>query len=170
MSKWRLGYRVPWLLVHSGFQCCLQTARILKLWYKLFLCCLSTWILTTCNFLPSACYWFHNADSTAYSNAYFGQGSTIIIALDNVGCTGSEASLFSCSRTTSHNCGHTQDAGVQCVTREYIHNSSSLSTMRVLLLDYCRLYSWHNTASWWDIFPRESGSVCKWIVEYSVQP
>ena len=110
------------------------------------------------------------ADSTAYLNAHFGQGSTIIIAMDNVGCSGSEASLFSCSHSTSHNCGHNEDAGVQCVSRESNHNSSSLSTMKFLLLNYCRLYSWHNTASWWDIFPRESGSVCKWIVEYSVQP
>ena len=60
------------------------------------------------------------ADSTAYSGAHFGQGSTIIIAMDNVGCTGSEASLFSCAHTTSHDCGHHEDAGVQCVPREYI--------------------------------------------------
>ena len=59
------------------------------------------------------------ADSTAYSNAHFGQGSTIIIAMDNVACTGSEATLFSCTHTTSHNCGHHEDAGVQCVPREF---------------------------------------------------
>ena len=60
------------------------------------------------------------ADSTAYSNAHFGQGSTIIIAMDNVGCSGSEATLFSCTHSTSHNCGHHEDAGVQCVPRECI--------------------------------------------------
>ena len=60
------------------------------------------------------------ADSTAYGNAFFGQGSDINIAMDDVGCTGSEASLFSCAHTTNHNCGHTEDAGVQCVTRECI--------------------------------------------------
>ena len=38
---------MSWLLVHSGFQCCLQTARILKLWYKLSLCCLSAWMFAT---------------------------------------------------------------------------------------------------------------------------
>ena len=62
------------------------------------------------------------ADSTAYSNAHFGQGSTIIIAMDNVACTGSEATLFSCTHTTSHNCGHHEDAGVQCVPREFFFN------------------------------------------------
>ena len=60
------------------------------------------------------------SDSTAYSSAHFGQGSTIIIAMDDVGCTGSEASLFSCTHTTSHSCTHAEDAGVQCVQREYI--------------------------------------------------
>ena len=38
--------------------------------------------------------------------------------MDNVGCTGSEATLFTCTYTTSHNCTHAQDAGVQCVPRE----------------------------------------------------
>ena len=110
-------------------------------------------------------------DSTAFSSAHFGQGSTIIIAMDDVGCTGSEATIFSCTHTTSHNCGHNEDAGVQCVTREYIHNCFSLSTMRFKLPNHRRLHSWYNTTCWWDIFyPRESGSVCKWIVEYCVQP
>ena len=61
------------------------------------------------------------ADSTAYGNAFFGQGSDINIAMDDVGCTGSEASLFSCAHTTNHNCGHHEDAGVQCVTREQLY-------------------------------------------------
>ena len=64
-------------------------------------------------------------DSTAFSSAHFGQGSTIIIAMDDVGCTGSEATIFSCTHTTSHNCGHNEDAGVQCVTRECIPFFSS---------------------------------------------
>ena len=60
-----------------------------------------------------------HADSTAYSSAYFGQESTIIIAMDDVACTGSEATLFSCPHISSHNCTHAQDAGIQCVPREY---------------------------------------------------
>ena len=70
------------------------------------------------------------ADSTAYSNAHFGQGSTIIIAMDNVACTGSEATLFSCTHTTSHNCGHHEDAGVQCVPREFFFIPLCMSVMQ----------------------------------------
>jgi deleted-in-malignant-brain-tumors protein 1 len=51
----------------------------------------------------------------AYGTANFGQGIGHIW-LDNVGCTGYESSLFSCSHSGvgSHNCGHSEDAGVRC--------------------------------------------------------
>ena len=51
--------------------------------------------------------------ATAYRNAYFGEG-TGFIYLDDVSCTGTESSLFSCSYTSNHNCGHHEDAGVRC--------------------------------------------------------
>ena len=52
---------------------------------------------------------------SALSNAAFGQGSGDII-LDNVQCVGTETDLFSCPSNgpLSHNCGHGEDAGVQC--------------------------------------------------------
>ena len=58
---------------------------------------------------------------SAPGNAHFGQG-TGRIWLDEVGCTGSEDSLFDCNHGTwgDHNCyhcndcSHSEDAGVVC--------------------------------------------------------
>ena len=55
----------------------------------------------------------------AYENAHYGQGTGPIL-LDNVACSGSESSLISCSSAVlgSHNCDHSEDAGVQCGNTE----------------------------------------------------
>ncbi|XP_019858294.1 PREDICTED: deleted in malignant brain tumors 1 protein-like [Amphimedon queenslandica] len=50
---------------------------------------------------------------TARSNAYFGQGAGSIL-LDNVLCTGTEEFLTNCTYSSTHNCGHYEDAGVSC--------------------------------------------------------
>ena len=49
--------------------------------------------------------------------AAFGQGTGPIL-LGNVGCTGTESSLLSCShsRIGVNYCGHSEDAGVVCPT------------------------------------------------------
>ena len=49
--------------------------------------------------------------------AFFGQGSGSIV-LDNLACTGTETSLFLCPHNGvgSHNCAHSEDAGVICTS------------------------------------------------------
>ena len=51
----------------------------------------------------------------SYGNARFGQGNGTI-AIENVGCVGTETSLLSCSSSAifSTTCSHTDDAGVGC--------------------------------------------------------
>ncbi|XP_030648808.1 LOW QUALITY PROTEIN: scavenger receptor cysteine-rich domain-containing group B protein [Chanos chanos] len=51
----------------------------------------------------------------ARGEAYFGRGSGTIL-LDNLKCSGAEASLHHCSHITwdVHNCDHSEDAGVTC--------------------------------------------------------
>ena len=52
----------------------------------------------------------------ATTNAYFGQGSGSIL-LDNVQCTGNEASIFYCTHNVigSNDCSHGEDAGATCI-------------------------------------------------------
>ena len=51
--------------------------------------------------------------AVAFSRATFGEGTGSIF-FDNVQCTGSELQLASCPLATTHNCGHSEDAGVRC--------------------------------------------------------
>ena len=53
-------------------------------------------------------------DALSFSNANFGQG-TGAIHLDNVQCSGSEASLLQCPHSSIDNCGHSEDAGLRCL-------------------------------------------------------
>ena len=50
----------------------------------------------------------------ALTQAAFGQG-TGLIHLDDLMCDGTEDSLFECVFDPTHNCAHSEDAGVICV-------------------------------------------------------
>ena len=52
--------------------------------------------------------------AVARTRAFFGQGIGNIF-LDDVQCTGTEAALSDCRASTTHNCQHSEDAGVTCV-------------------------------------------------------
>ncbi len=55
------------------------------------------------------------AATSAPRFAFFGQGTGDTL-LDNLMCTGTEASLFDCPHNGVgvHNCAHSEDAGVVC--------------------------------------------------------
>ena len=62
----------------------------------------------------------YSVDAIAYSNAYFGQGTSLSIYLDDVACTTAQSRLIDCSYdSNTGDCSHSEDAGVQCVAREY---------------------------------------------------
>ena len=64
------------------------------------------------------------SDVVAYTNAYFGKG-TGHTWLDNVQCTGSETHLVNCTNSGIgiNDCGHDEDAGVQCLSNKFAGKS-----------------------------------------------
>ena len=55
--------------------------------------------------------------AVAHSFAEYGAGSGRI-NMDNVQCTGDEDALVNCTYNPDHNCGHYEDAGVECLQGE----------------------------------------------------
>ena len=65
-------------------------------------------------------------DATALSNAFYGQGSGPI-HLDDVACTGTEIGILQCRYdSVTSDCGHSEDAGVQCQIDSMFNDKSSL--------------------------------------------
>lgn len=57
--------------------------------------------------------YFDDAGAVALGSAAYGQGIGAIL-LDDVKCNGDENDIFACDYTPNHNCGHYEDASVQC--------------------------------------------------------
>lgn len=76
----------------------------------------------------------------AFTNAHFGQGVGAI-ALDDTQCVGTEDNLADCPSSTTHNCVHSEDAGVSCQgithTRHSLH---SVCVCYVLSTEPCDNY------------------------------
>ena len=51
--------------------------------------------------------------AVALGSAAYGQGIGEIL-LDDVKCNGDENDIFACDYTVDHNCGHSEDAAVEC--------------------------------------------------------
>ena len=92
---------------------------------------------------------FNIAGAIARSRAFFGQGTAPIL-LDDVQCVGTESRLLSCTYSSTHNCAHSEDAGVTC--QPATQNS-------VLMILHCgitltkspyrrQLYHWRPEACW----------------------
>ena len=73
---------------------------------------------------------YPTSNAIAFVNAYFGTGSGSIV-MDNVFCVGYESSLFSCTYSSTHNCVHSEDAGVSCSSSSSTTSSDS-STFGVI--------------------------------------
>ena len=60
---------------------------------------------------------FSSEGAIAFSTARFGEGSGPIL-LDNVRCVGTESRLIYCPANSigDHNCRHSEDAGVRCMS------------------------------------------------------
>lgn len=62
-------------------------------------------------------YPFKILDSIPVGHAVFGEASNYSILLDQLMCSGNESSLLNCAageEIGSHNCEHSEDAGVMC--------------------------------------------------------
>ena len=57
---------------------------------------------------------FGYPEGTPTKNSHFGTLETSSFAMDNVQCTGSEATILDCPHFTVDNCGTSEGAGVIC--------------------------------------------------------
>ena len=93
------------------------------------------WQLNLCVFCFPAIY--HSGVAKARVMAYFGEG-TGPIHVDNVKCSGEERSLADCIKQPpgTHNCRHSEDAGVICDYGESQHSYQEVKGQYGLFFPY----------------------------------
>ena len=83
--------------------------------------------VTSCENIISSNYYYRLPliVISAPSRAFYGQGTGAIV-LDNLQCTGSETRLVDCPHNglNIHNCAHSEDAGVQCESKNQLSTAS----------------------------------------------
>ena len=73
-------------------------------------------------------------DASAVGNAFYGRGSGPI-HLDDVACAGSETNVLQCTYDpVTSDCGHSEDAGVQCQIDSKLGGLYHFSTITILLM------------------------------------
>jgi len=84
-----------------------------------------------------------DAGGIAYSSAYFGAG-TGPIYLDDVACTSSASQLLECSSRPilTHNCLHSDDAGVGCEGTFFKPENFDTATELAICLHYSTMHNW----------------------------
>ena len=76
---------------------------------------------------------FGYPEGTPTKNSHFGILETSSFAMDNVQCTGSEATILDCPHFTVDNCGTSEGAGVIC---SGFQNKTKFKNKKKISIDY----------------------------------
>nr|XP_054763722.1 deleted in malignant brain tumors 1 protein-like [Lytechinus pictus] len=89
--------------------------------------CDDSWDLNDANVVCRA-LGFTSALEAVGGSRFGSAASSVPIYLDNVGCIGSEETLFDCNHggLSVHNCGHIEDAGVVCGYSNYLNTMANI--------------------------------------------
>ena len=79
---------------------------------------------------------YNHVDATAVGNAFYGRGSGPI-HVDDVACTGTETNILRCRYDpVTSDCGHSEDAGVQCQINSELASCSMYIICTITISNY----------------------------------